>query len=108
MFTTLSGTGADIQALWQDSKSVSPPHHLNFLNPASVRMVLERVGFAKVTVTTPGKLDVDILVNGREHIKDRFWRTFVAQAGEDERAAMQTFLAEHGFSSHMLVHCQRP
>jgi SAM-dependent methyltransferase len=107
LFTTLSGTGADIQALWQDSKSVSPPHHLNFLNPRSVRLLLERVGFEVVRVTTPGQLDVDILANAREAIKDRFWRTFVAQADEGQRSAMQAFLAAHGLSSHMMVLCQR-
>ena len=108
IFTTLSGTGADIQALWEDAKAVSPPHHLNFLNPASVRLLLERVGFDVVSVTTPGKLDVDILANGREHIKDRFWRTFIAQADDRARASMQTFLAANGLSSHMMVLCQRP
>ncbi len=36
IFTTLSGTGVDIQALWEQSKSVSPPHHLNFFNPRSI------------------------------------------------------------------------
>jgi hypothetical protein len=108
VFTTLSGAGADIQALWQDSRSVSPPHHLNFLNPRSVRLLLKRVGFNVVSITTPGKLDIDILANGRAHIKDRFWRTFIDQASEAERSAMQTFLAANGFSSHMLVLCQRP
>ena len=44
VFTTPSGTGIDIQAMWEDSKSVSPPHHLNFLNPHSVKLLLERVG----------------------------------------------------------------
>ena len=43
IFTTLSGTGVDIQALWQDSKSVMPPHHLNFLNPISVDVLLARL-----------------------------------------------------------------
>lgn len=107
IFTTLSGVGADIQALWQDSKSVSPPHHLNFLNPKSVRALLERVGFHVRGVTTPGKLDVDILLNSRAHIKDRFWRTFVAQADAGERDAMQAFLADNGLSSHMMIDCQR-
>ena len=32
IFTTLSGMGADIQTLWEDSKAVSPPMHLNFIN----------------------------------------------------------------------------
>ena len=33
MFTTLSSTGVDIQTLWNNSRSVSPPHHINFFNP---------------------------------------------------------------------------
>ena len=45
IFTTLSGTGIDIQGLWEDSKAISPPFHLNFLNPYSIKLLLERVGF---------------------------------------------------------------
>ena len=43
IFTTLSGTGIDIQGLWKDSKSVSPPHHLNFFNPFSVKVLTEKM-----------------------------------------------------------------
>jgi len=106
LFTTLSGTGVDIQALWQDSNSVSPPHHLNFLNPRSVRILLERSGLQPLAVTTPGKLDVDILVNNRDHIKDRFWRTFVATATEAEKEQWQGLIAASGWSSHMMVICR--
>jgi len=107
IFTTLSGTGVDIQALWEDSRSVSPPHHLNFLNPKSVELLLERTGLEVLRVETPGKLDIDILCNNREYIKDRFWQTFIHQADEDEKHAMQTFVAEQGLSSHMLVVCRK-
>jgi SAM-dependent methyltransferase len=33
VFTTLSGTGVDIQALWEDSKSISTPPSFEFLEP---------------------------------------------------------------------------
>ena len=45
IFTTLSGTGLDIQVLWENSPSMSPPHHFYFFNPFSVKMILERTGF---------------------------------------------------------------
>lgn len=108
IFTTLSGNGVDIQALWEDSKTVTPPHHLNFLNPQSVGLLLTRLGFENLAVTTPGKLDIDILANNRAAIKDRFWRTFVASATEFEKAAWQEMIAATGWSSHMMVVCRKP
>ena len=71
IFTTLSGAGVDIQALWQDSKSVSPPHHLNFLNPHAVRLLLNRVGLEPLNITTPGKLDIDIMSNNYNQISEQ-------------------------------------
>jgi hypothetical protein len=108
LLTTLSGTGVDIQALWQDSKSVSPPHHLNFLNPSSVGVLMRRLGFEVFEVTTPGKLDVDILVNNQAFIKDRFWRTFAASATEEQRAQWQALISASGWSSHMMAACRKP
>jgi hypothetical protein len=107
ILTTLSGVGVDIATLWEDSNSVSPPHHLNFLNPKSARILLERVGFRVVQTSTPGKLDIDILCNNQQHIKDRFWRAFAFQATEDEKQVMQSFIADNGLSSHMLIVCQK-
>ena len=108
VFTTLSGTGVDIQALWEDSKSVAPPHHLNFFNPRSVRLLLTRMGLEVVEVTTPGKLDIDILANNRKDIKARFWKTFVETASEEERRQWQTMVSESGWSSHMMVVARKP
>lgn len=108
VFTTLSGSGVDIQALWEDSKSVTPPHHLNFLNPRSIVMLLRRMGFENLEVTTPGTLDIDILANNLTLVKDRFWRTFIATASDAEKAEWQQLIADSGWSSHMMVVCRKP
>jgi len=107
IFTTLSGSGIDIRGLWEDSKSVSPPHHLNFFNPKSVEHLLGKVGFNLLQVTTPGKLDIDILANNEDLIKDRFLKTFISQASEEERNAFQDFVSSSGLSSHMMVVCRK-
>lgn len=107
LFTTLSGMGVDIQALWNESKSVSL-QHLNFFNPKSVRLLIEDIGFRVLDVSTPGKLDIDILYNNRAQIKDRFWRNFIAHASQEQRQEWQDFIAEQGFSSHMFVVCECP
>lgn len=108
IFTTLSGFGLDIQALWEDSKSVTPPHHLNFINPKAARILLERTGFSVLETRTPGKLDMDILCKEPALIKDRFWRTFAVQATDQEKQSMQIYLADNGLSSHLLAVAQKP
>jgi ribosomal protein S27E len=107
IFTTLSSMGVDIQALWEESKSISPPMHLNFLNPKSVEILLKDIGFETLEVTTPGKLDIDIMENNLEKIKDKFWSNFIEYASKDEKDEMQEFLSGFGLSSHMMVVCKK-
>lgn len=108
LFSTLSGTGVDIQVLWHDANSVSPPHHLNFLNPHSIKILLRRLGFETLEVTSPGKLDLDILTNNQDRIRDRFWLTFVSRASDSVKEQWQDLLASSGWSSHMMVVCRKP
>ena len=107
IFTTLSGAGLDIQVLWEKSPSVSPPHHLNFFNPNSVKILLEETGYQCVDVSTPGKLDIDILVNNKEHVKNRFWKTFLETANENQKQKWQDTITQSGWSSHMMVICKK-
>ncbi|TAK90638.1 MAG: class I SAM-dependent methyltransferase [Burkholderiaceae bacterium] len=107
LFTTLSGTGIDIQLLWEESKSISL-QHLNFLNPESVCPLIEGMGLQVVDVRTPGKLDMDILYNNRARIKDRFWRSLLARSTEQQRAEWQDFIVGQNLSSHMSVVCKCP
>ena len=107
IFTTLSGIGLDIQVLWEKSPSVSPPHHLNFLNPLSLKILLKRQGFKNIEITTPGKLDIDILFNNKKFIKDRFWSTFLKVATKEQKKIFQSVLQESSLSSHMMIACQK-
>ena len=107
IFTTLSGTGLDILGLWENSKSVSPPHHLNFFNPYSIKLLIKKIGFKVLQVTTPGRLDIDILSSNLDLIKDRSLRTLVKYASDNEKLKWQKRISASGWSSHMMICCQK-
>ena len=106
LITTLNSEGFDIQVLWEKSKSVSPPHHLNFFNPRSVTMLLEANNFVVDKVDTPGKLDWDI-VEGmyRDEGIDpgRFWGLIAETAEPAVKNSLQAWISKNGLSSHMRV-----
>ena len=104
--TTLNGQGFDIQILWEKSKSVAPPHHLNFFNPDSISFLLKSKGFVVEEISTPGKLDWNI-VEGMyedEGVKPgRFWELVAKKANPETKDKFQTWISESGFSSHMRI-----
>jgi hypothetical protein len=104
-FTTLSCSGIDIASMWENSKSITPPQHILFLNPVSIKSMLESCGFEVLEVTTPGKLDLDILFNNQEAIKDRFVSQAITTLTETQRTDLQLALSQNGLSSHMMVTC---
>ncbi|MCX7966168.1 MAG: class I SAM-dependent methyltransferase [Syntrophorhabdaceae bacterium] len=104
--TTLNGLGFDIQLLWDKSKSVTPPHHLNFFNPQSVSLLLDKAGFKVIEVSTPGKLDWDIIEGGfiNEGIDPgRFFKTVIRYGSEASKRELQNWISKYNFSSHMRV-----
>jgi 2-polyprenyl-3-methyl-5-hydroxy-6-metoxy-1,4-benzoquinol methylase/ribosomal protein S27E len=105
-FTTLNGEGFDIQVLWERSKSIMPPHHLNFFNSHSITKLLKENRLEVVEVSTPGKLDWDIVEKMyREEKVDpgRLWKTFSKRASEKSKNELQLLLERSGMSSHMRV-----
>ena len=106
IFTTLSGMGLDIQILWKNHKSINPPHHLNFFNPESVKLLLEKNGFGLINVTTPGKIDLDIIKKNINLVKDRFWSNFINRSNSTSLSNFQEFISKENLSSHMLVTCE--
>jgi SAM-dependent methyltransferase len=109
--TTLGIDGFDIQVLWERSKSIFPPHHINFLSLKGFEVLFARAGFEGIEVMTPGVLDVDIVRNvfGRDP-KLLEGQRFLKQLMEDEALgqAFQEFLIQHRLSSHTWIIARRP
>ena len=51
--------------------------------------------------------DIDILVNNKENVKDRFWETFLKIADESQKQKWQDTITQSGWSSHMMVVCKK-
>ncbi len=96
VITCLNGDGFDIAVLGEHSKSVSPPHHLNFLSLEGIRRLFLRCGFSDVILQTPGQLDVEIVLNSGH--MPRFLDILARRDGA--QSAFQQFLVDHRLSSH--------
>jgi SAM-dependent methyltransferase len=111
ILTTLTSSGFDIQTLWERSKAVTPPQHLNFVSVEGMRKLIERAGLAIVELTTPGRLDVNIVENA--YAADpaaplpRFLRYLFEHRDEATREQLQAFLQGARLSSHVRVVARR-
>ncbi len=106
LLTTLNCKGFDILLLWDKSKSIIPPHHLNFFNPSSMRHLLERSGFEVIEISTPGKLDWDIIegmINNEGVDMGRFWNLLAKEGSEVCKTELQDWISKQNLSSHMRI-----
>ncbi|WP_292426071.1 methyltransferase domain-containing protein [Methanoregula sp.] len=103
ILTTLNGKGFDLQMLGDKSRSISPPHHINFFNPRSVRILLERQGFEILEISTPGKLDVDMVSKQLPDVTCPFVRELISVSDDNIKGKLQAILQETRTSSHMMI-----
>lgn len=110
MVTTLGVDGFDIQVLWDRSKSVSPPHHINFLSLDGMVKLFERAGLKDVEILTPGLLDVNIVKNAFESSPALMeGNRFIQKIISDEQTAnnFQNFLIDNRLSSHTWIFARK-
>lgn len=108
--TGLGVDGFDIQTLWQNSKSISPPHHINFASVKGFEKLYARAGFSEISVETPGKLDVDIVLNYYKDKKEAppAFLSLLKERGPEALQAFQDFLVSQRMSSHTWISALRP
>ncbi|MBF0231417.1 MAG: class I SAM-dependent methyltransferase [Desulfamplus sp.] len=109
--STLCVDGFDIQMLWENSKSIFPPHHINFLSIRGFEQLFGRAGLTEINITTPGQLDVDIVRNSmsQNHLYQSNHRFFSKMIDNSKQAAsFQQFLTDNCLSSHAWVMGKKP
>lgn len=111
LITTLCIDGFDLQTLWHKSSQISPPHHINFLSKAGFFNLFTNSGLTDISISTPGKLDVDIVRNAAFNDPEVLQnQPFIERLIHDESisVAFQEFLANNCLSSHAWVMARVP
>jgi len=104
IMTTLTVDGFDINYLGKKSKSISPPHHLNFLSIEGFKSIFDNNNFEIINIFTPGKLDTDIVKNtlsSKEIQKDKFLSKIFSNSSIEK--SFQRFLSNNCLSSHVWI-----
>ena len=106
IMTTPNIKGFDLMVLGQMSENVGGPNHLQFFHPASTRRLLEECGFEVLELTTPGKLDAEIVRTaahrGKTMVIPFLWEVLLTR-WEELGGPFQKFLQDNLLSSHMRV-----
>jgi SAM-dependent methyltransferase len=107
MLTCPNVDGFEIGTLRELSTSVDP-EHLNYFNPRSLSGLLERCGFEVLQVSTPGRLDAELVrrqaVGGKLDLTDNWLlKRVLLEAWNENGERFQQMLAGSGLSSHMSV-----
>jgi len=104
--------GYDIQVLWEQSKSISPPHHINFMSVRGFEILFERAGFTDIDVLTPGELDTEIVSKAISTslglAKSNRFAALLATKSESAQKDFQELLKKYRMSSHVWVFAKRP
>jgi 2-polyprenyl-3-methyl-5-hydroxy-6-metoxy-1,4-benzoquinol methylase len=106
-----NGEGFDIAMLGAGSQAVDA-EHVNLFNPDSLSHLLARCGFCPLEVSTPGRLDAelvrDAVLAGKLSVgSDAFLKRVLIDDWERLGWPFQQFLAAHGLSSHMWLVSRR-
>ena len=105
LLTCPNGMGFDVQKLKEKSDTIDH-EHLSYFNPRSIQILFEKCGYKVLEVSTPGKLDVDIVRNKIIQKKYKIKKNdFFLKIYKKDLLAnnFQEFLIQNNLSSNMCV-----
>lgn len=105
ILTTPNIEGFDLILLGSKSDNIAAPNHLNYFNPKSIKILLEKCGFEIIHIETPGVLDLNIIenkINSGIEISDKFV-SFLLRTDNQTKHNFQKFLMDNNLSSNMMV-----
>lgn len=108
IFTTPNALGLDNLASDYNTRrliahAVFPPMHLNAFSTQNISVLAFKSGFYLCSITTPGKLDVDMVIKNLEFLTDRRFEWLADIDDESILANIQSLLVLCNASSHMQV-----
>lgn len=87
------------------------PEHLNLLSIEGIKILLEGAGFRLLELSTPGQLDVELVLRATADDPTipvpRFVRYFMENRGIETHADFQSFLQKNRLSSHVRIAAQK-
>lgn len=100
-------SGFDLQVLWGQAPYIFVPEHLNLLSIDGMTKMLEGAGFRILELSTPGQLDVELVLRATAEDPTidlpRFIRYVLDQRGMETQADFQSFLQKNRLSSHVRI-----
>lgn len=105
--TTRTVSGFDLQVLWDQNPYIFVPEHLNLLSVEGIAQLLKTAGFELLELSTPGQLDVELVLRATSEDPaielPRFVDYFLNNRGMETHADFQSFLQKNRLSSHVRI-----
>ncbi|UCF60781.1 MAG: methyltransferase domain-containing protein [Anaerolineaceae bacterium] len=109
--TTLSISGFDLSILRENARNLLPPTHLTLLSYEGIHRLIERGGFSLVEFSTPGQLDVALVLDALQRDPEIALPPVIDSAlrrrGENVHEDLQDFLQKANLSSHVWIAAQK-
>lgn len=107
LLTTATSSGFEYQVLKEHAPNLNPINRMNLLSLEAIVVLLEKNNFEILELSTPGRLDVEIVKNVIESKDipevDHFWKYVFGKRKTNTLSSLQEFLQTNRLSSHVRI-----